>query len=355
MSNKKDAIFTLLTTFFVARHAVETSYIRSRKNLRESPVMISPLDAMQAAVDIVLSSPHPTNKIAAAIFAGDSIAVRTNGWPGRIEEILGTEARIGRSSGTVHAEVTCLLDFSIPTDGASLCVTDPFCPNCAKNIAEAGIKRIYIDHKGFDKDFALRRGSEFQSMSLRITARAGISIYEARRKEGLIVPILEIPAEYKAPEDNPIKIETLSSEPSIELLRNLVESVKAKAERWGCAFARNQSGRIISLIASAHATIGYSETSPADREKISHPEGKYNFYLEPMNRLMMGAARYGCNLIDGMIYASCIPTAREQVNMVAAGVKNVYVGDISHCRDEDGLHARSMLEGSGILNFHAFS
>jgi dCMP deaminase len=314
--------------------------------------MMSPLDAMQAAVDIVLTSPHPTNKIAAAVFAGDTIAAHTNGWPGRIEDVLGTEARIGRSSGTVHAEVTCLLDFPFPTEGASLCVTDPFCPNCAKNIAEAGIKRIYIDHKGFDKDFALRRGSEFQSMSLRITARAGISIYEARRKEGLIVPILEIPDEYSAPEDNPIKIEPLSSGPSIDQLQDLIGSVKAKAERWGCALARSREGQIISLVASAHAAIGYSETSPADREKISHPEGKYNFYLEPMNRLMMGAARHGLKLIDGMVYASCIPTAREQVNLVAAGLKTVYAGDISHCRDEDGLHARSMLEGAGILNFH---
>ncbi len=99
--------------------------------------MISPLDAMQAAVNIVLTSPHPTNKVAAAIFSGADILVRTNNWPSRIATVLGQDARVGNSSGTVHAEVNCISDFPHPTEGASLCITDPFCPNCAKNIAEA--------------------------------------------------------------------------------------------------------------------------------------------------------------------------------------------------------------------------
>lgn len=315
--------------------------------------MTSPLDAMQAAVDIVLTSPHPTNKIAAALFTDETIVVRTNSWPGRIATALGTETRIGNSSGTVHAEVNCILDFPAATDGASLCVTDPFCPNCAKNMAEAGIKKIYIDHKGFDKDFAQRRGSEFSSMSLRIAARAGISIYEARRKEGVIIPILEIPTNYQAPEDNPIKIKTITTPLTSASLHQLQSSVIAKADRWGCGFARDRNGKIYSLVASSHAAIGYSEASPDDREKISQPEGKYNFYLEPMNRLMMGAARRGLKLIDKMVYASCIPTSREQVNLVAAHLQHIYAGDIDQARDIDAMHARSLLAGAGILNFHS--
>lgn len=308
--------------------------------------MISPLHAMQAAVDIVLTSPHPTSKVAASLFSSDTILARTNNWPNKIVETLGMDARIGNSSGTVHAEVQCVVDFPVATDGASLCVTDPFCPNCAKNIAEAGIKTIYIDHKGFDKDFALRRGSEFESMSLRIAARAGISIYEVRRKEGTVVPILEIPTEYKAPEDNPVKI----TPAPMGDLQDLVKEVKVIAPRWACAFAEDADGVRHSLIASVHAAIGFTEKT--DHEKISQVEGKYNFYLEPMTRLMMGAARRGLKLIDGQIWASCIPTAREQVNMVAANLSKIYVGDIAHARDADGLHARSMLEGSGIINFH---
>lgn len=308
--------------------------------------MISPLDAMQAAVDIVLTSPHPTSKVAASVFTGDTLVARTNNWPNKIVETLGMEARIGNSSGTVHAEVQCVVDFPVATQGASLCVTDPFCPNCAKNIAEAGIKTIYIDHKGFAKDFAQRRGTDFESMSLRIAARAGISIYEVNRKESLIRPILEIPADYKAPEDNPIKI---TSAPMGDL-SDLVKEVKVIAPRWACAYAEDAHGMRHALIASAHAAIGFSEST--DYDKISQPEGKYNFYLEPMTRLMMGAARYGLKLMDGQIWASCIPTAREQVNMVAANLSKIYIGDIAHARDDDGLHARSMLEGSGIINFH---
>lgn len=312
---------------------------------------LSPLDAMQAAVDIVLTSPHPTNKIAASLFKGDTLMARTNTWPDKISQLLGHDMRIGNSSGTIHAEVNCLLNFPIASEGASLCVTDPFCPNCAKNIAEAGIKKIYIDHKGFDKDFALRRGDEFSSMSLRIAARAGISIYEARRKDGSIVPLLEIPETYRAPEDNPIKIEPRGS---LTTLQTLVNSVKVKAERWACGYAQDMKGNVFALTASAHAAIGYSEASPDDREQINHPEGKYNFYLEPMNRLMMGAARHGLKLIDGEIYASCIPTAREQVNLVAANLSCLYVGDAEKSRDADGLRARSVLEQARIIEFKTF-
>lgn len=311
--------------------------------------MTSPLDAMQAAVNIVLTSPHPTNKIASTLFTDEGIVARTNSWPKKIAEVLGTDIRIGNSSGTIHAEVNCLIDFPAATDGASLCVTDPFCPNCAKNIAEAGIKKIYIDHKGFDKDFALRRGSEFSNMSLQITARAGISIYEVRRKDGIIVPIQECAAHYQAPEDNPIKVKLALGTPA---LKDLISTVVAKADRWGCGFAQDRHGKVFSLVASAHAAIGYSETSPDDRAQISQMDGKYNFYLEPMNRLMMGAARHGLKLIDGLVYASCIPTSREQVNLVAARIQNIHVGDISRARDGDALHARSLLSGAGILNFH---
>ncbi len=309
--------------------------------------MTSPFDAMQAAVDIVLTSPHATSKVAASLFNDTVIVARTNHWPERISTELGTEKRIGNSSGTVHAEVQCVLDFPEATEGASLCVTDPFCPNCAKNIAEAGIKAIYIDHKGFDKDFAQRRGSEFSSMSLRIAARAGISIYEVNRKEKTIRPILEIPDGYKAPEDNPIKIEKVHSLD----LPLLVSNVKVIAPRWACGYARDRANILYALTASAHAAIGYTEQDPEDREKISQSEGKYNFYLEPMTRLMMGASRHGLKLVDGQIWASCIPTAREQVNMVADRLSQLYVGDKHMCRDADGLDARLTLEGAGILSF----
>lgn len=309
--------------------------------------MSTPLDAMQAAVDIVLTSPHPTNKIAASLFTSDFTISRTNVWPEKIMQVFGMDGRIGNSSGTIHAEVGCILAFPHPTEGASLCVTDPFCPNCAKNMAEAGIKHIYIDHKGFDKDFAQRRGDEYQSMSLRIAQRAGISVYEVRRKENVIIPLLETPENYTPPEDNPIKIEAVNS---VNLLA-LVASVKVIVDRWACGYAEDDQGQIYSMVASAHAAIGYSETSVNDFAELGMDTGKYNFFLEPMTRLMMNAARYGLKLIDGEIYSSFIPTSREQVNMVAAGLTTLRVGNIAKARDDEALHARSKLEGAGILAF----
>ena len=110
----------------------------------------SPFDEMQRAVDIVGTSPHPANKIAATVFGLDTTGQpfsvsRTNCWPQSIADRIGMDADIGDSSGTIHAETAAI--FAAPvTAGAALCVTDPFCPNCAKNIAEAGIRTIYIDH-----------------------------------------------------------------------------------------------------------------------------------------------------------------------------------------------------------------
>src|SRR5262245_21403475 len=128
----------------------------------------SPFAQMQKAVDIVNTSPHPANKIAATIFGRDKTGrgfslSHTNFWPRAILDHFGMEARIGNASGTIHAETECILASPAPTEGASLSITDPFCPNCAKNIAEAGIRTVYIDHKGFKKDFVARRAHAFEN------------------------------------------------------------------------------------------------------------------------------------------------------------------------------------------------
>jgi deoxycytidylate deaminase len=314
--------------------------------------MLTPEEATQRAVDIVLNSSHPSSKIAAALYRDDTIICRTNDWPPRLRETLGTEARIGDSSGTVHAEIGCILNFPTATDGASLCVTDPFCPNCAKGAAEAGIKTIYIDHKGFTKDFAQRRGDDFESMSLRIAQRAGISVYEIRRKEKLLIPILVAPADYIPPQDNPIEIKPFAGESAtLADLRNLVHSVRVKKDRWACGFAQNTAGEIITLTASLHAAIGYSEDSEKDHKTIANSEGKYSFFLEPTNRLLMGAARFGYRLMDGLVWSAQLPTSRELVNLLATPIKTLTIGDLNKGRNETCLTARDQLQSAGILTF----
>ncbi len=310
---------------------------------------ISPIEAMQKAVDIVGSSPHQTNKIAATLFKDGESFSSTNIWPIAIAEKIGTEQRIGSSSGTIHAEVNCLLHFPVATDGASLCITDPFCPNCAKNIAESGIKKIYIDHKGFDKDFAQRRGNEYSDMSLRIVSRAGISLYKVWRKDNRIEPLHESPEGYVPPQDNAIKIEKTSLVPNIYALNQTVASTQVLHKRWACALAKNGSNENFFLVASAHPAIGYTESR--DAETLAQKEGKYSFYLEPLNRLLMGAHRYNLRLIDGLVWSSVVPTSRELVNCVGAGIKTICLGNDEVGRDEDAIAASRLLADKGVMQF----
>jgi dCMP deaminase len=219
---------------------------------------------MQKAVDIVQTSPHPANKIAACIFGTDergaaySLA-RTNFWPAPIAEKLGPETRIGGASGTVHAETAVIFAASY-TDGASLCVTDPFCPNCAKNMAEAGIRTVYIDHKGFDKDFAARRGDEFTALSMKICERAGISVYEIRRKEEKLTPILEIPKSYRPQEDNPLRVARHEAEAiDAAAFAALIRGAGQPGEQpFAAAIAADRNGKLFSMIARPHSAPGFS-------------------------------------------------------------------------------------------------
>jgi deoxycytidylate deaminase len=301
----------------------------------------NPLTAMQTAVDIVNTSPHPTNKIAASVFDDHYLIAKTNDWPESIKIKLGTEQRIGNASGTVHAEVRAILASKIPTQNLSLAITDPFCPNCAKNIAEAGIKNVYVDHKGFEKDFALRHGDEFLSMSLRIAEKAGMNVYKVERKEQQITPIFISPPDFIPREDNPIKIRELTKGNTV---KDWIATNRIIHERWGAAIASNNEDKIFGLFASCHPAIGYT------KDMITHDsEGKYNFYLEPLNRILMASKRYGLILDPSQIYMAQVPTARELVNYIAGGFNLLQIGDPHKGRDEDAFAALGLLQQSRII------
>lgn len=312
---------------------------------------ITPFQAMQAAVDIVSTSPHPVNKIAATLFTDEFSVSRTNHWPDIIAKAIGTENDIGNSSGTIHAETACIVD-TPKTDKASLCITDPFCPNCAKNIAEAGIKTIYIDHKGFQKDFFARRADSFEAMSMKICERAGISVYEIWRKDEKIVPIYMAPADYTPKEDSPVTIDELGTIEEKAFQSAITQAHNIHNRRKFClALAQRQDGTYAALTARAHAVIGYSMQDTQDALEIENPDSKYSFIQEPANRMIMFARRWGYKLLDDFFYCSQIPTSREQVNLVGASVLRVTVGDITRSRDSDGLKAMQQLQAAGIIDF----
>lgn len=303
------------------------------------------IKAMQDAVDIVLTSPHPDNKIAATLFDGVNTLSKTNDWPSTIIEKLGKNTRIGDSSGTLHAEVNCLIHSNFATNGASLTITDPCCPNCAKCIAEAGIKKVYIDHKGFEKDFAARRGDEFQDMSLRILAHAGISLHEIIRKENKINLLYEPPIDYIPPEDNPIEIRPCRADLSKDTLLQTARLVKVKHERWGCALATDVHGKIYTLVASAHPAIGYTQNN------IEKSDGKYDFILEPVNRILMAAARHNLELSINHLWCSVLPSPREMVNLIGYGFKTIHIGNLATAKKSVSTEAMLTLENYDIVKF----
>jgi deoxycytidylate deaminase len=304
-----------------------------------------PFSAMQAAVDIVNDSPHDTNKIAAAVFGRDQAGTpfchaAFNHWPAPIAAHFPTHAQIGNSSGTVHAETVCILAAPV-TEGAQICVTDPFCPNCAKNIAEAGIKHIYIDHKGFMKDFAERRGSDFERLSLAVASHAGIAVSVVYRKEGKINPLVVIPPE--AARQGPLPL-TLTPAGSFDPAA-LIAAARAIPDTtpFAVAHVTDTKGMPHILISTAHASAGYD-----DQDK---PTGtKYTTIMEPVNRLMIGARRLGVRIDPQLVVSSRVPTAREQVNMVAAGLTRLHILHPEQARDPSGIQALQQLVTAQIIN-----
>ncbi len=312
---------------------------------------LSEYELIQRAVDIVEDSPHPANKVAATIAGQDKDGkafhlARTNFWPDSIKEKIGFDTKIGNSSGTVHAETACIINAPV-TENAALFVTDPPCPNCMKNIAEARIKTLYIDHKGFDKDWALRNEDHFAHMSMRIAVHAGISVYEIWRKEEKLVPILEVSKGYAPVIEKPLQIESLpEGDISASHFLSYVESKKTEYgdAPFAVAIAHDILGNSYALSAEPHPAIGYTSRT------LDEADEKYSFILQPINRLIMAASRYGFWIDADYLYSSRVPTARELVNMMGAGLTKIYIGDREESRDENGLEALGQLTGAGILN-----
>ena len=311
-----------------------------------------PFTAMQAAVDIVAGSPHPTNKVAATLFGRNVGLSRTNYWPEPILTAFGKEQDIGNSSGTVHAETACIIQAMHATEGSSICVTDPFCPNCAKNIAEAGIKKIYIDHKGFEKDFFARRGGHFQTMSMQVCEKAGVSVYELWRKDERLVPIFEAPANFVPDEDSPVYKEPIQSPTEAVFHDILAAGFKNHQKRkFAIALVSDAHDKYFALTVRAHAVTGFTMEDPEDIDMIQRHEEKYSFFQEPINRLLMYMARHGLTLLPDYLFCSQVPTSREQVNLIGAGIKRVTVGDPAKARDITAIEAMWQLSGAGILNY----
>lgn len=295
---------------------------------------------MQSAVEKVESSPHPTNKIAATLQANGHTISCTNLWPQPIARTLGHDVRIGNSSGTVHAETACILKSS-KTAGANLYVTDPPCPNCVKYMVEAGISALYIDHKGFQKDFAARRGDAFHGLSVALCAAGGIAVFKVFRKDQRLEVLLAPGVAFYSPK---AILEKIPNEDPQKAFKEFISKqiVFNDGAPFAAAFTQDDRNSLAVLSAGAADLLERAPHRPP-------PDEKYNSVLQPVNRLLMSARREGLTIIADHVYSSRVPTARELVNIVGAGINHLWIGDIKDSRDDNGQKALAQLQEAGVL------
>ena len=96
--------------------------------------------------------------------------------------------------------------------------------------------------------------------------------------------------------------------------------------------------------------LGYS--SEQDGADIDQPEGKYSFIQEPVNRLLMSAPRHGLKPVNGLLFYTQLPTSREQVNIVGAGLGSLIVKNMQKARDDWAYEAMKKLSKHEVLTFY---
>lgn len=301
----------------------------------------TPFSLMQSAVDIVDKSPHPTNKIAATLRTRGEIISATNMWPAPIARTLGPDVRIGNSSGTVHAETACILR-ARKSAGGALYVTDPPCPNCVKYMVEAGIKALFIDHKGFEKDFAQRRGDAFHGLSVALCRAGGIAVSKIYRKDQKIELIVELGKAFYAPE---LFAKNIAHKDNKKAFKDFIAEQIAhlRGTPFAAALAEDEHKNLLAL------SVGVADLLAQAQMPLPPTDEKYNPVLQPLNRLLMSARREGFNLMPDYIFSSRVPTARELVNIVGAGISELWVGDMANARDENGHAALKQLRDAEVL------
>lgn len=307
---------------------------------------LTPYEAMQHAVDIVNNSEHIKNKIAACLFKGNEWIARHNQRAADLSTHFTPELRIGQSSQFLHAEVACVFSSDFATEGASLCVTDPFCPNCAKAICEAGIAHVYIDHKGLDKDFAKRRGDDFESLSLLMMEKAGIPVTITHRKEKRMEKLINPPVLTRRGAAKGIEFFDLEDGVTLDSYLKKFRT-RQPHTAWAIAKIREQNEREVGILVFEELTSGLTPHEFSQKDNLSE---KYRFPVDPLNRLLFYCVRKGCVLIDHAIGCNLYPSSRALVNAVGYGVKNFTIGETKADHDEHGLNAGALLQKHGIID-----
>ena len=309
-------------------------------------MILTPFTAMQKAIAIVNDSEHKKNKIAACLYTKHEYIARHNHRPPVLSKHFTPDIRIGQSSQFIHAEVACIFESDFATEGAFLCVTDPFCPNCAKAICESGVAHVYIDHKGLDKDFALRRGDDFESLSLLMLEKAGIPVSILHRKDEKIEPLIAPPILTRKGSAKGIEFfhwdENTNISDCLDKFR-----IRQSHTAWVIARIMENNNQETGILVFEELTSGLT---PHDYSKKQNLSDKYRFPVDPLNRLLFFVRRKGFEIIDKAVGCNLHPASRALVNASDYGITNIYLGEMSPDHDTQGLDAGKILHENNIIS-----
>ncbi len=309
-------------------------------------------ERMKRALAAEEQSPHPTHKVGALICGLDQSGqsferVHYNFWPEPLEQHIGANEKLGNASTTIHAEMATL--FTVPYSiNADIYITDLPCPNCAKTIAHAGIKNVYIDSHTHNTPLGIKIKPYFDTVSMMIFKKAGIGVFEINIEQQTVTCLQGHAREHVMPDTPSMNI--VKADINNEAFQREIDTVDAKHPIAAC-FATNQNGATVFLHARTELSEGLSE---ADAAAIREEQDKYVPTLQPINRLLVTCASYGFTIANGYIFSSRTPTSREFVNLIGAGHNHLYIGDAAKCRDQWGLKALSKLQEKGILKVLTF-
>ncbi|MCB1538861.1 MAG: hypothetical protein H6865_08035 [Rhodospirillales bacterium] len=305
---------------------------------------------MQDAVGVVLSGEHGTSKVAACAFhpdhPGQVPVACVSERPVPLRAHFPWDARIGASSQFIHAELSALLRFGGPWTGAHVCVTDPFCPNCAKIMAEAGVQAIHIDHKGFEKDFIARNGDEFKSMSMLIAEKAGISVHVVNRKAGSVTPIAE---HFAVTRPAAAGVEFFDIAPGMSVPDAAAQMRERLGARdvWTLAFVSSDDGAQKGLLVYEALPSGIT---PEDFRTRTGDTGKYRFPIDPLTRLGIVLRRMDMTLANDEIACARVPSSRALVNALGMGMSRFALASALPDHDPKGVEALALLTAKGIVS-----
>lgn len=284
-------------------------------------------DALHKALARAERSEHPVNKIGAALYNFETpsapMTVTCNERPRALCDTFPFDMRIGASSQTVHAEINALFRFKGRLMGSHMWITDPFCPNCAKMMAQAGVRHIYIDKKGIDKDWASRRADEFKTMSLRIAQKAGIEVDMVDLKARTIEPIFETAIQTRLGTTNNEFFDVPAHTSVSDLMGVMQQRFGTHSRPFALAITGSEKDqKKVGVLAFESLPPGFSFEQSRTRE------GKYRYPIDPVNNLLITLKRQRLSLYGGAIGSSHLPSSRAFVNAIGLGVKDIYVNSL---------------------------